>query len=270
MAYCNWCQLESDSEDACVWCKRPLVRSYSIYGGRSAVSLLREDNDTRGDRIVGIVGLGVALLFISVVVYAAVSYANRQPSASAQIPTVPAGTVSNWSGERAPAAAETSFSIAPPPQARQVAPSKPASAVQHPTSTQPPAQDSLNSFTGVPAATAVRDGESPAKSEGVYIESAKLSSSRQGDGRYSIAGLVYVANVSGNRIDKLTFELIVGDQHIPLKSPPIDLGNGGSAGFEVKAVDVDPRLATSSDARIQVSATTAGGVLTASLALSER
>src|SRR5437660_3401517 len=46
MAYCNWCQLESESDDFCVWCKRPLGTAKGVHQqARSDLHFLRSSDD---------------------------------------------------------------------------------------------------------------------------------------------------------------------------------------------------------------------------------
>ncbi len=254
MAYCNWCRLDSDSDDECVWCKRPLAQNYTVYSGRDAVSLLREDEGFSTDRAVGVIGACVGIVFFAVVVYALLTYKGGRTAKTDPLNKV-AATEMTWSGARSapPTPVPTAPYLAPPAVPR-AAPAAPARSAATNTGSKPAA------YTSLPSVAALRDGDFGESSEGgVYIDSAKLSSVRQSNGLFTVEGSVTVTNGGGASAQKLAFFLAVNELRVPLECSSNELGSGQTKKFSVKALDVESSVAKSPEARIQVSAHISGG-----------
>lgn len=272
MPFCNWCQLESDSPDSCDWCKRPIVRNvatYSSYG--DGVALLREDASDSTDRATVIVGGVVAAAFLVLVVYAAMTFGGARPHRTTDPLNTVAESERTWTGSRP----------SPPvsaPIASAAAPAAPTRSAEAPVRTSPTSVRSPDnapvkatgaartaSISATPAGFAARDGE--VAPNGVYIESVRLSTTRQDDGDYTVQGTVVVGNVSGHRAFDIEFFLVVGERRVRMKSTATDLGHGISGAFSVKAIGVPPEIAQASDAFIHIFANTDSGKVADSLPL---
>ena len=81
MAYCNWCQLESENDDVCVWCKRPLGTSQGVYQqARSDLHFLRSSED--GGEPTPIFAIVGALVLLGLVAGAILTFHSRSDQAS--------------------------------------------------------------------------------------------------------------------------------------------------------------------------------------------
>ena len=274
MPFCNWCQLESESADSCDWCKRPIVRNVAVYSAYGdSVALLREDTGDSADRATVIVGALVAAGFFALVVYAAVSFGGAKPQRSSDPLNSIAQAERTWTGTRPSppvSAPSVTRSVAAPPTPV----SSPTQRISNPRSS-PTAQAAPSagqagpaksvSIAATPAGFSARDGE--VAPNGVFIESAKLTSTRQQNGDYTIEGTIMVGNVSGHRAFDIEFFLVVGERRVRLKCSSADLGHGISVGFHVKAIDVPTDLAQAADAFVHIYANTDAGKVADSLSL---
>ncbi|MEQ1933547.1 MAG: hypothetical protein ABL962_06675, partial [Fimbriimonadaceae bacterium] len=106
MPFCSWCQIESETEDICAWCKRPLARfKYSGF------DFIREV-EPAGDRVVPIVASVVLIAFLGLLGFAA--FASR-PNAG-QTKLQPIGEMSSatpGAGSSGPSASAISALKAP-------------------------------------------------------------------------------------------------------------------------------------------------------------
>ena len=85
MPYCNWCQLESDRADVCVWCKRPFNTGPGVYAGQKTSTLQFLRNEDESDIPVPVFAFIGAVVFVGILVFALVSWkrgaAPAQPTA---------------------------------------------------------------------------------------------------------------------------------------------------------------------------------------------
>lgn len=81
MPYCNWCMLDSDSDDFCVWCKRPLGTSKGVYQqSRTDLHFLRQtDDEHESAPVFAIVGV---LVFMCLIAGAVILFRNKDNSAA--------------------------------------------------------------------------------------------------------------------------------------------------------------------------------------------
>ncbi|HEY3782062.1 MAG TPA: hypothetical protein VGL56_13335 [Fimbriimonadaceae bacterium] len=71
MQYCNWCHLNSDTDDFCIWCKRPFNAAPSLFNmpKRPDFHLLQTDEDTSDLQVPIFTGLGI-LVFAGILTVA--------------------------------------------------------------------------------------------------------------------------------------------------------------------------------------------------------
>jgi len=270
MAYCNWCHLDSESDDVCVWCKRPFQRNVAYSGYTDTVGLLREETSDPSDRATAIVGAIVGAAFLAVVIYAAVNFGGSKGKGSTDPLSRVAETERTWSADRPstmvmPATSAGPAPVMPPspprplpseaPRSRQAAPSSAAG-----SNTQ------RFTFPSVGAAQSARiDDETT--TTGVYLERVKIGSTKQDDGTYSVSGMITLGNVSGMRAYDLQFWLVVGEKKVRLSGGGGDIGSGMHRDFHVHAVDVETSMVQADEAQVLVVAKTDAGVATDSLTI---
>lgn len=78
MAYCNWCNLESESDDFCVWCKRPLGKSGVYRQSRSDLHYLRHTDDDHQDGPLPVFAIIGAICFLAIVLIAIFTFKPHQ------------------------------------------------------------------------------------------------------------------------------------------------------------------------------------------------
>lgn len=213
MPFCQWCQLESETDDKCVWCKRAFGPRISSSGsGRNDLYYLQE-RDAEVDRTPLIGGI-MGALFIGVLIYAFVAYGNG-PKKDVVASNA---TTENFSGKRpegmkdvyaerfqssrpaASSAPARTVSNNPRPQ-QQHNPVQPVAQVR--PSTNPGQSESFPSPTRSAADPTVKDDTAG------YLESASVNLVRDGD-QTSCVGSVTVVNAAGQHLKFKLFLVIDG------------------------------------------------------------
>ncbi len=255
MAYCDWCRLESDNEDSCVWCKRPIRRNYSTYGAASfdAIASLREEGAIM-DRATPILGALFVVLFVGIIGYA-VSHSASGPTAVTQASQVDpsnriADSEKNWSGARL-------ASMAPPEPAPRVQLTNAPRPSTTPNWTQPAPRASQT--TSAPSTTtylATRPvDENGMLNQGLMVESARLKPSLMSDGSCMISGTVNVRNIGSAKAEDFHFWLLVGDERIKLEcASKQSLAVDTMTTFSLSARDLNSAIVNATNLRIRVEA----------------
>src|SRR5438552_3307394 len=83
MSYCKWCELESDSEDFCVWCKRPLGSDSGFRQAKSDLHYLRNSEDDGSEGPFPIFAILGAVAFLAIIILAIMNF---HPAAHAEEP----------------------------------------------------------------------------------------------------------------------------------------------------------------------------------------
>lgn len=85
MPYCNWCNLESETENVCVWCKRPYSSGPSLFNNskKSDIHFIRTDDDSSEMQLPIFAFLGV-IVFIGVIGFAWYSFKHNAPESGSQ------------------------------------------------------------------------------------------------------------------------------------------------------------------------------------------
>lgn len=262
MAYCDWCRLDSDSEDYCVWCRRPIRRNVAAYASSYAggVALLREEGGDVSDRATAIVGGVVTVGLLAIVIYSVISYGGQKAASDPLSKIAP--SEQTWSGQRsaprlAAATPAPRPTPAPPPQPtlrpapQRAAPIFVPNASTNTAGAPKPSIMASSAYADSPPT----DLPSTPGSLGMYIDRVKLAAAPQRNGNFTIEGSVTVANVSGHRLRDLEFSLVVGSTVVKMKRiADGDLGSGMTLSFAVRATDVEESVAKASGATIRVQA----------------
>lgn len=270
MAYCNWCHLDSETDDVCVWCKRPFQRNVAYSGYTDTVGLLREETSDPADRATAIIGAIVGVGFLAVVIFAAVNFGGSKGRASIDSLSRVAETERTWSADRPSTMVMPATSAGPapvmPPSPPRPLPSETPRPKPAPPSSTAGSNAQRYTFPSVGAAQSARiDGETT--TTGVYLERVKIGSTKQEDGTYTVSGTITLGNVSGMRAYDLQFWLVFGEKRIRLSGGGGDLGSGMHRDFHVHVEDVEATLVQVEEAQVMVVAKTDAGIATDSLTL---
>jgi hypothetical protein len=257
MATCNWCQLESQNEDTCDWCKRPIRRNFSIYGD---VAMLREDDEAPGDRVTMMFGAVIGVALMGLIVFALINYRGGSSGTSDPMSRI-ADTEKTWTAERsAPAPAPATPAPPTKPNVPVAAASTAPRSIGKQAPTPPPnrtASTSPTSGYALASSAILRDGEIHASSSttGFYLEKASLKVGKDDEGTYAISGDVRIGNTSGGRISEITFKLVANKRDFALEmgDQDPDLGNGASRTYRLWAKGIPAEMIQASDATIVVS-----------------
>ncbi len=263
MAYCNWCSLETESDETCEWCKRPIRRNLGVYSSfGSSVSMLREDDDLPADRVTAIFGVAIGLAFVGLLLFAGMSYrdGNKPSDPLSQI----AESEKTWTGERA-APAPTAPS-APAPRPTVVSGAAPRSS---PTVTPRPPTTTRPSSGGVGFAVSTStvqldegfEGASRGGSTGFHLETAKLTVTREPGGTYAVRGAVKLNNSSGGRVSEIKLSIVSASGTVALELGDQDtaIGSGSSRTFQVVARGISAEIVNDPAAYVEVEGVSAEG-----------
>lgn len=264
MATCNWCQLESQNEDTCDWCKRPIRRNFSIYGD---VAMLRDDDEAPGDRVSMMFGAIIGVALVGLIGYALINFRGGSSGSSDPLSRI-ADNEKTWTAERsapppAPAAAAPAPATKPnvPVAAGNTAPRSIGKTTPPPTTRN--TAPAPTSGYALASSAILRDGEVHASSSttGFYLEKANLKVGKDDEGTYAISGDVRIGNTSGSRISEISFKLVANKREFALElgEQDSDLGNGASRTFRVWASHIPAEMIQASDATIVVSGVGADG-----------
>lgn len=263
MAFCDWCRLDSQNEDACDWCKRPIRRNYNIYG--NAVALLREDDEVPGDRMALASGAVIGLALLGLIGYAVINFRGGDTGKTDPLSQI-AETEKTWTAERsapAPVAAVTPQPSVPAAASRAPAPRPAPRGIASTAPARTPRSSTATSGYAVASSAWLRDGDVATSSTatGFYLEKANLKVGKQTNGDYAISGDIRIANTSGGRISDIEVKLVAGNREVPLDlgGQDTDLGNGAARSFRVSANDLPADLVNARDAFIKVSGVGADG-----------
>lgn len=257
MPFCNWCQLESDSDDTCAWCKRPITRSYSLYGN---VALLREEPEPSADRWTGIVGSFVVALFLGIVIYASVNYGKDQTKIEQAASTDHAPL--QGARETASAAPSLTFAgVAPPPVPTSSRVS--ASPAREPSTPSAPPEGATAMFPANVSLTT--DGGMTVNP--LYFETASLDPRSGKDGALILEGEAYLVNVSGYRATDLQFWVTAGAERLVLEPSATQIAHGDGLRVLLKGAGLKASAHGLAEARLYVSGKVNGQMVSDSLAV---
>lgn len=264
MAYCNWCSLETESDETCEWCKRPIRRNLGVYGYGNSVAMLREEDDLPADRVTAIFGVLIGAAFVALLLFVGLSY-RGDPKASDPLSQI-AESEKTWTAERS---GSPSFSATPPtpPVTPTTAPRSPvAAATSKGTNSRPsPVASGGASVSAVSTTTALLDGvsdlESGSRATGFRLETAQLSASREPGGTYALRGEVKLRNSSGGRVSEIKLKVVCELGTVALNTGEQDdgLGNGSSRTFRVWATGVSRDIVNATDAFVEVEGVSESG-----------
>lgn len=185
MPFCNWCQLESQGEDVCEWCKRPVARfKYSGF------DFIREI-EPAGDRVVPIVASFVLICFLALLGYAA--FANKPPATQTKLQPI-----GEMSGSSNPAGA--SGPSAPAVAALKSAPPAPTAAVER--LVYRPAAQPLPAKAN-PAQAAPAEGWDNTDVVPLILEKVKLSISKDASGAIVCHGTLTITLHSNKELSNI-------------------------------------------------------------------
>ncbi|MEQ1821414.1 MAG: hypothetical protein ABL949_02790 [Fimbriimonadaceae bacterium] len=183
MAFCNWCQLESQGDDVCEWCKRPVARfKYSGF------DFIREVEPS-GDKVIPIVASVVLICFLALIGYAALS----KPAPAATAKLEPIGTLTGSApGSGGPsAAAVTALKAASSPTAPPTA--------EPPVYRPPVVRPAENSSRPGALSTTTQAWDDTVISP-LKLEKASLKIARDGDGSLVCFGTLTVTLISNTEL----------------------------------------------------------------------
>lgn len=257
MPFCNWCQLESDADDFCVWCKRPITRSHSFYGN---VALLREEPEPSADRWTGIVGSFVVALFLGVVIYASVNYGKDQTKIQ-QAERTDHAPLQGTRGTPSAAPALTVAAVAPPPvsTSREVSATSP----REPSTPSAPPEGATAMFPANVSLTT--DGGIVVNP--LYFETATLDPRPGKDGSLILEGEAYLVNVSGYRATDLQFWVTAGAERLVLEPSSNQIAHGDGLRIVLKGTGLKASAHGLAEARLYVSGNVNGQRVSDSLAV---
>lgn len=255
MAFCDWCRLETESEESCEWCRRPIRRNYNIYAYRDSVSLLREDGEERGDRLTTIFGGLIGVAFVALIGFAVMN-ARGGAKGTDQLSQIAASEMT-WTAQHTAQPASASAPLPSVPAASrptQSAPRPIARAPQLASSSAP--RLSTGIAISSPAMLADGDFSGVAPSSGLILEQAELSVVRTKDGHLAVTGQVRITNVTGGRLSDISIKLVAGahDVLLDLGGQDTDLGSGSARTFSVRAVGVPEGVQTDANPHLEVEA----------------
>ncbi len=257
MGFCTWCQLETEAEDTCEWCKRPLRRNSSLYD-YSAVALLREDHGDSADRVTTIFGGLIGVAFVALIGFVIMNGRTAGPSVDPLSQIAESEKV--WTAERP---APTSM---PSPRPSVPISSAPPSALPRPITRPPLATTSstpslAGSAKSTPAILADGEFAGSSPSTGLILEEANVAVVRTKGGQLAIKGEVRITNVTGGRLSDISIKLVAGKDEVALDlgNQDTDLGSGSGRTFTVVALDLPETVANAADAHVLVRGTGPGG-----------
>lgn len=263
MAFCNWCSLETESDETCEWCRRPIRRNLGVYSSfGSSVAMLREDDDLPADRVTAVFGVAIGLAFVGLLLFAGMSYrgGNKLSDPLSQI----AESEKTWTAERtAPALSPPSVPVV---AASATPPPAPHSAARSPRPTSPAASGSSGRVGHAVSTSAMQlDGAfevaSSSGSTGFHVEAAKLSVSREPGGTFAVRGEVKLSNLSGGRVSEIKLQIVSAAGTVPLDIGDQDrvIGSGASRTFRVAASGVSSEIVNDPAAYVEVEGVSAEG-----------
>lgn len=231
MAYCEWCALDSRSDDSCEWCKRPLhQRGGGVIGTKADLDYLKvqDDDSGRGLQAIAIVG---ALLFSGIIIYGAYVL-GRGDTPKVADKGAAVAQAGGATGEQSKGAASPPRGSSPPsvsrPRPGYVPPAyipSARSAADEPVYRYSVKND--NSIRGdvSPTHKAAQsttqthlDGGNPEPITAllVYVESVELKASKNKYGQTQFDGDLVVVNQGSQPVTKAKFELYIGKEPVDL------------------------------------------------------
>lgn len=261
MAFCNWCSLETESDETCEWCRRPIRRNLGVYSSfGSSVAILREDDDVPADRVTAIFGVLIGVALVGLLLFAGMNY--RGTKSSDPLSQV-AESEKTWTAERTAPPVASAPSV--PAPAELTTPRVPASA----SNSRPVAPRTISSANqggnAVSTSAIQMDGAldlgSMARSTGFHLENAKLSVSRESGGTFAVHGEIKLSNTSGGRVSEIKLQIVSTAGTIPLDLGEQDtmIGSGASRTFRVSAKGVPADIVNDPAAYVEVEGVSAEG-----------
>lgn len=257
MGFCTWCQLETESEDTCEWCKRPVRRNPGLYD-YGAVALLREDHGDSADRVTTIFGGLIGVAFVALIAFVVMNGRNAGPTTDPLSQIAESEKV--WTAERlAPASTPAPRPSVPVASATPSAMPRPTARV--PQTAAAPSASLAGSARSTPALLIDGEFAGSSPSTGLILEEANVAVVRTKGGQLAVKGEVRITNVTGGRLSDISMKLVTGKDEVPLDlgNQDTDLGSGSGRTFIVVALDLPERVANAADAHVLVRGTGPGG-----------
>lgn len=222
MAVCQWCGLESQTEDVCEWCKRP-AQGGGTPGVRSELEFLSVEDEDGGNRLLQAGAICLALLLAGGLIYAAIMLGGAEDVGAAAAKNVsatganalPPPYTPNKGTRQSDTAAfdESATVVRNTPPSNSSSRELPTLAKAQGEGAAVPSVPSLNRTFKTMTGTG---GDRPIPNSVVYIESAemKFGENRYGQGQYDFH--VFVANSSPNPVEGLKLSMMVEKKWIAL------------------------------------------------------
>jgi hypothetical protein len=216
--HCNWCNLDSDTDDFCIWCKRPIQRRTVYSSAKTDLHFLNnassDDDDSPRFPVFAVIGIGA---FVGIIAFAILSF--KPPKDAPKEPE-------HWVAENdpLPAPAPITHPTASVPY-RSPAPPQVTSPAEYPEASGAQSTRSANTAPTTVNQTAFGLAQSDggdtgiaqyAQNQSLYFQSIDLHFAQNSSGASHLLGDVIVVNDTlGNLSDgKLT--LTVGTANYPL------------------------------------------------------